>query len=160
MSWTIPGTRLTMEREEATQIPNQFASLFLAGGLTLGQISAITGLEGYVIQNWTRRGFLLPPVGRRYSLAQLCRIAAINAVKDVLAIEQICRVLEHSGSDTELYFLFVEAIAHRGREEAQEKTRQMQDSLQILCKAWAAAEAMGQANEIFRKTIQKEKDCV
>ena len=45
MNWTIPGTTLTGLRSNAHRIDGLFQSMFLAGGLTLSQVSSITGLE-------------------------------------------------------------------------------------------------------------------
>ena len=93
MNWTIPGTVLVQPREEADRIPQQFSAMFLAGGLTLGQVSGITGLEPYTVQNWVKRGFLSPPEKKRYSLQQLCRIITVNMLKSVLPMERVCGLL-------------------------------------------------------------------
>ena len=45
MQWTIPGTTLVGLRSDADRIDGLFQSLFLAGGLTLSQVSNVTGLE-------------------------------------------------------------------------------------------------------------------
>ena len=66
MTWTLPGTTITAQREEADKTGVLFDSLFLAGGLTLSQVSSITGLEPYAIQNWVKRGFLSAPKAKRY----------------------------------------------------------------------------------------------
>ena len=46
----------------------------LAGGMVLGQIASLTGLEPHTVQNWVKRGFLSNPVNKRYSCNQFCRI--------------------------------------------------------------------------------------
>jgi hypothetical protein len=51
MKWTIPGTVLQIERQEAEHIHELFPSMFLAGGIVLSQVSGITGLEPYTVQN-------------------------------------------------------------------------------------------------------------
>lgn len=61
MQWTIPGTTLPGQREDADRVDSVFESLFLAGGLTLSQVSNIAGLEPYTVQNWVKRGYLQPP---------------------------------------------------------------------------------------------------
>ena len=71
MKWKVPGTTLQILREEADAAEDMFRSMFLAGGMVLGQVSQLTGLEPYTIQNWVERGFLSPPQNRRYSLSQL-----------------------------------------------------------------------------------------
>lgn len=45
MQWTIPGTTLLGQREDADRVDSVFRALFLAGGLTLSQVSGIAGLE-------------------------------------------------------------------------------------------------------------------
>lgn len=158
MPWTVPGTTITVPDGDDAAVSDLFGGLFLAGGLTLSQISAITGLEGYVIQNWTRRGFLQPPMGRKYSLEQLCRIAAIHAVKDALPLEQICRILDHSGADARAYFLFAEQT--RGREVDSHTDEKMRLALETLQTAWQAAEMIRRANEIFAEGVQTPENCV
>ena len=122
MIWTIPGTTLTGIREEADQVPSQFQALFLAGGLTLSQVSSITGLEAYTIQNWVKRGYLTPPKNKRYDLEQLCRIITIHMLRGSLSLEQVCTLMGHVNGnladdsddlidDGVLYFLFVRLAA-------------------------------------------------
>ena len=71
MMWTIPGTVLHADRSHAEQIPQQLEALFFGGGITLSQVTAVTGLEAHTVQNWVKRGFLSSPVGKRYSLRKL-----------------------------------------------------------------------------------------
>ena len=44
MQWTIPGTTLLGQREDADRVDSVFRALFLASGLTLSQVSGIAGL--------------------------------------------------------------------------------------------------------------------
>ena len=83
MKWTLPGTILTGEREDAQHVEQQFTSMFMMGGIVLSQVAAITGLEPYTVQNWVKRGFLPPPDHKRYNMNQLCRILTINMLKKV-----------------------------------------------------------------------------
>lgn len=126
MKWRIPGTELRIQRENADSVEEMFSSMFLAGGIVLSQVSSITGLEPYTVQNWVKRGFLSPPQRKRYSLNQLCRILQINMLKSVLPLEQICGLLSYINGkldeenddiidDSQLYFLFVR-LASRARE--------------------------------------------
>ena len=125
MNWIIPGTTLEAQRENADRTDELFAPMFLAGGLALSQVSSITGLESYTIQNWVKRGFLPPPVNKRYNMEQVCRIITINMLKGALSLEQICSLIGYiNGSlsdesddiidDTMLYFKFV-SLAARAR---------------------------------------------
>ena len=120
--WTIPGTTLKGRRGEADGIGDQFQALFLAGGLTLSQVSSITRLEAYTIQNWVKRGFLQPPVGKKYNMEQVCRILNINILKGAVPLEQIGKLMAYLNGDltderddlvddTMLFFLFVRLAA-------------------------------------------------
>lgn len=122
MEWNVPGTTLTIPREQAELVEQQFQSMFLAGGLTLGQVAAVTGLENHVIQNWVKRGFLPPPVAKKYSMEQLCRIITIHMLRGAISLEEICGLLGYVNGnladesddlidDTVLYFMFVRLAA-------------------------------------------------
>ena len=122
MQWTIPGTTLTGQRENADQVEELFQSLFLAGGLTLSQVASITGLESYTIQNWVKRKFLAPPQGKRYDMEQVCRLLNINIMKGTMPLEQIIYLMRYLNGDltseaddlvddTMLYFFFVRLAA-------------------------------------------------
>ena len=109
MSWKIPGTVLTIPERDGALAEAQFRAMFLPGGILLSQVSAITGLDGYIIQNWVKRGFLTKPENKHYSLRQLCRIININMLKGALPLERICSLLGY------LYFMFVR-LATRSKE--------------------------------------------
>ena len=126
MSWTIPGTVLTAAEKDGAAVEAQFRAMFLPGGMVLSQVSAITGLESYTIQNWVKRGFLTNPDRKHYSLRQLCRIININMLKGVLPLPDICSLLGYVNGqldneaddmidDSDLYFMFVR-LAARSRE--------------------------------------------
>ena len=126
MKWTIPGTVLKIQRDQADSVEEMFSSMFLAGGMMLSQVASITGLEPYTVQNWVKRGFLSPPQNKRYTMQQLCRILHINMLKDVMPLERICSLLGYINGklddegddiidDATLYFLFVR-LAARSKE--------------------------------------------
>ena len=134
MEWTLPGTVLQIPEKDAAHIQQVFSSLFLGGGIVLSQVSGITGLEPYTVQNWVKRGFLPPPEKKRYSLRQLCRIININMLKSVLPMERICGLLTYINGhlddvsddmidDSQLYFMFVE-LAMQARELSDEDSRE------------------------------------
>ena len=123
MEWILPGTVLKAEAEEAGNVEAMFSPMLLAGGMVLSQVSSITGLEPYIIQNWVKRGFLSPPQNKRYTLRQLCRILNINMLKGVLPMERVCAMLGYINGqldddsddtidDSRLYFMFVRLAAH------------------------------------------------
>jgi len=186
MNWTIPGTVIQIPREDATRVEELFSSMFLAGGIALSQVSGITGLEPYAVQNWVKRGFLSPPERKRYTLRQLCRIININMLKGVLPMERICGMLSYINGqldnesddtidDSRLYFMFV-ALAARIRELDSETEREkrlkiamesyvepvaganarVEKVLRIMLTAYVAAR-MQQAAEAMLDEIGKEQ---
>lgn len=181
MEWTLPGTVLRIRREDADGVEERFSAMFLAGGMVLGQVASITGLEPYTIQNWVKRGFLPPPEHRRYSMAQLCRILHINMLKNVLSMETICGLLEYINGkmdetaddiidDAALYFLFVRLAARAKqlddpaawqvamedalrdyREPVPGARERIEKTLQIMLVAWIAARARSTAEQMVRE---------
>ena len=122
MNWIIPGTTLTTQREDIHSFQSQFEAMFLCGGMTLRQITDVTGLDPYLIQNWVKRGYLSNPVRKHYSLNQLSRIITIGMLRGVLSMERICALLSYVNgklddedddliSDADLYFLFLQLAA-------------------------------------------------
>ena len=179
MNWTIPGTTLEGLRDNADQTDGLFQSLFLAGGLTLSQVSSITGLETHTVQNWVKRGFLPPPQNKRYTMEQTCRIILINMLKGALPLEQICHLISYiNGSltdesaaiidDTVLYFKFVSLAARArhigGTKEWGEALTEVMENyaepypgakekvkkvLQIMLTAWIASQLRDQTNRMI-----------
>ena len=180
MDWIIPGTVLVSRREDADHIEQQFSAMFLAGGIVLSQVAGITGLEPYTVQNWVKRGFLTKPVGKRYTLRQLCRILNINMFKNVMPLEQVCKLLSYVNGhlddesddiidDSVLYFFFVRlasnySVMHNteGREEYLEKVlegyaeplpgarERVKKVLRIMLTAWAASQLRTAAEEMVK----------
>ena len=121
MSTTYPGTTievLSLKKGSSRQL---FDGIFAAGGITLSQVSIMTGLEPHQIQNWVKRGFLTHPIDRVYSRKQFARIVIINMLKESLQIEKICELIKIiSGvpedesddliSDEELYHHYVDLL--------------------------------------------------
>ena len=91
----LPGTTIEISVNGATSARELLDSIFMAGGLVLSQVSGLTGLEPYIIQNWIKRGFLAPPDHKKYSKRQFCRIAIINMLRDVIQIEKITSLLSY-----------------------------------------------------------------
>lgn len=181
MNWTLPGTILNIDRADAAFVEKQFASMFLAGGIVLSQVSGITGLEPYTVQNWVKRGFLPPPDHKRYNMNQLCRIININMLKRSLLMEQICGLLGYiNGSlvdtsddmidDSKLYFMFVKLAAQapslRDPNEADDSIalilrdyaepvpgakERVAKVLKVMVTAWAAARLHDSANKMVEQ---------
>lgn len=84
----VPGTVICDSGEKG--MFSVFRPMILAtGGLTLGQVCAITGLEASTVQNWIKRGFVAHPVQKKYYGRQLARILLISALRDSMKIESI-----------------------------------------------------------------------
>ena len=186
MNWTIPGTVLRAPREDARHIAQQFHAMFMPGGMVLSQVSAITGLESYTIQNWVKRGFLTKPQNKHYTLRQLCRILNINMLKGVFPLERICGLLGYVNGhlddesddmidDSHLYFMFVR-LAARSKELYHSDTREqvlqeelaeyqepvpgakerVQEVLRIMLTAWLAARISQEAERMLNQLTPPE----
>lgn len=180
MEIIIPGTVLQIPKEEVSQVEERLRAMFLAGGISLGQVSGITGLEAHMVQNWVKRGFLPPPEKKRYSLRQLCRIMNINMLRAALPLEEICGLLGYVNGrlndesddlidDSQLYFLFVRlAAGQRYMTQSQEREQLIHASLadyrepvpgarervekvlNIMLTAWAAARLRQTAERLLQ----------
>ena len=181
MEWFIPGTVLQADR--AADIEQQFSAMFLGGGIVLSQVTGITGLEAYTVQNWVKRGFLSPPERKHYSLKQLCRIMNINMLKNVLPMERIVGLLSYINGDLEdesddiiddsrLYFMFARLAAQapamntpQGRDEC--IARELADYrepvpgakervakvLAIMLTAWASAQLRQTVEQMLQELV-------
>ena len=79
MNKKIPGTTLRYNEQAKLAAYSVVAPVIEAtGGLTLSQLSKLTGLEGSTIQNWIKRGWVSTTVGKKYSDKQVIRILLIN----------------------------------------------------------------------------------
>ena len=179
MNWNIPGTTLTASRGEMDTFCNQLRAMFLGGGIAMSQVTSITGLDAYLIQNWIKRGYLSKPEQKRYTLNQLCRIITISMLRGPLSMDQICTLLAHVNgvldredddliSDADLYFLFLH-LAAQAREmdtshqwtEAIENTlanyqepvpgakERVAQVLRIMLTAWVATRMTQEAHKMM-----------
>lgn len=108
---TFPGTTIEVSTLQKGSSRILFDGLFAAGGVTLSQVSIMTGLEPYIIQNWVKRGFVSPPQRRQYTKEQFARIVTLNLLRDSLQLEKICSVVSRVGDDCELYHRYVDLLA-------------------------------------------------
>lgn len=181
MEWFIPGTVLQADR--TADIEQQFSAMFLGGGIVLSQVTGITGLEAYTVQNWVKRGFLSPPERKHYSLKQLCRIMNINMLKNVLPMERIVGLLSYINGDLEdesddiiddsrLYFMFARLAAQapamntpQGRDECIAKElasyrepvpgakERVAKVLAIMLTAWASAQLRQTVEQMLQELV-------
>ncbi len=119
---TYPGTTIETSCIHKNSSKILFEGIFAAGGITMSQVSNMTGLEPHVIQNWVKRKFLSSPVKKLYSSQQLARILIINMLRDSLQLELICNLIDVIAGepddksddligDEELYHRYVNMIA-------------------------------------------------
>lgn len=101
MTTVFPGTTVEVSLMVKGSSKVLFDGIFAAGGITLSQISAMTGLEPYMIQNWVKRGFITSPVKRLYSREQFAGIIIINMLKESLNIDKICGLINLITGPTE-----------------------------------------------------------
>ena len=117
----LPGSTIEISAFSSDETEALLDHLFMTGGLVMSQVSLLTGLEPYMIQNWVKRGFLTPPQKKRYDRDQFCRILTINMLRESLQIDSIVHLLsyvngvlnDHSDdriADSRLYALFVELL--------------------------------------------------
>ena len=114
----LPGTTIEADMRSPERAMQIFTPLFEAGGLVLSQVSSLTGMPPYQVQNWIKRGFVSPPKHKRYTAEQFSRIAIINMLKDSMQIEKIVALINYLNScpseggatvdDSELYAVFTE----------------------------------------------------
>ena len=188
MNWIIPGTTLIAQREDSEGLQNQFHAMFMGGGVTLGQMTGITGLDPYVIQNWVKRGFLSKPEHKRYSLNQLCRVITIGMLRGVLSMERICTLLSYVNGklddegddiieDAELYFLFLQLAAQARDLDTREQwdlalnatlehyqpptpnaRQRVREVLRIMLTAWVASRMAQEAEKMMAALELPEKE--
>lgn len=102
MNKLVPGTTVPFSeniRDSAFEAVQPV--LEATGGLTLSQLSKITGLGGTTIQNWIKRGWVSSPKGKKYSEKQVLRILLINMLKDAMKLEDIARLMSYVNGDVE-----------------------------------------------------------
>lgn len=142
MVTTYPGMTIETSRLDTDCSKQLFDGIFATGGITLSQVSIMTGLEPYLVQNWVKRGFVSSPKKRVYSREQFARIVIINMLRESLQIEKICGLMSFIGGDVndpnddlirsdELYHRYVNMLADIGDKP--------QDNASVTCAAENAA---------------------
>ncbi len=122
MAYVLPGTMIEVSALTTGISRQLFDGIFATGGVTLSQVSVMTGVEPHSIQNWVKRGFVSPPLKRVYSKEQFARIVTINMLRESLQIERISGILSYINgvldddsddliSDSELYHRYVDMLA-------------------------------------------------
>lgn len=118
----LPGTLIQSDISSAHDAKVLLDNMFIMDGMVLSQVTALTGLEPYMVQNWVQRHFMTSPVRKLYSKNQFCRIATINALRGVLQIDKITAIISYVNGaldddsdnilpDSLFYIYFIASIA-------------------------------------------------
>lgn len=70
-------------------------------GLTLAQMCTITGLEQSTTQNWIKRGWVAPPVNKRYGEYQISRIMIFNMLRPCMQLDNIAYLLRYVNGEAD-----------------------------------------------------------
>lgn len=135
----LPGSTIEADISREGVADALLTPMFLGGDLMLSQVSQLSGLEPYVIQNWVKRGFLTPPVKKRYSRRQLCRILTINTLRDTFPLDRACSLLSYVNGhlnderddiidDAQLYLLLCHVVGRLEQSPAADR-----DAVGRLC---------------------------
>ncbi len=125
----LPGTAIPFDHRAGNDTYALISPIITAtGGVSLSQLSQITGLEGTTIQNWIKRGWVTPSVNKKYGERSVVRILLINIMRGTLRLDDITKLMmivngdvirmdDDILHDTELYNLLCTVIyeAENGR---------------------------------------------
>lgn len=95
MQSIMPGTTLIWPKEagdDAFSLLTPALSLS-GGGLSLSQLSQLTGLTTSGIQNWVKRGWVPHPIEKRYGRFQVARVLLLNLLRPAMQLERIVALL-------------------------------------------------------------------
>lgn len=102
MKRLIPGTTMKFTEQARNEAFAMISPVLEAtGGLTLSQLSKLTGLEGSTIQNWIKRGWVSSTKGKKYSERQVLRILLINMLRGAMKLENIVNIMTYINGDVE-----------------------------------------------------------
>ena len=102
MKRLIPGTTMKYTPQARNAAFSLISPVLEAtGGLTLSQLSKLSGLEGSTIQNWIKRGWVSSTKGKKYSEQQVLRILLINMLRGAMKLESIVNLMAYINGDVE-----------------------------------------------------------
>ncbi len=153
---TFPGTTIEVSTVEKGSSRHLFDGIFTTGGITLSQVSLMTGLEPYIIQNWVKRGYVESPKNRVYSRGQFARIVIINMLREALKLEDICsliRIIEGDSADKDDDIILDDELYHSYVDMLAEGRIEISDVEAARAAADAAAERIEERIHGTRKTL-------
>lgn len=94
----IAGTQIeqTAAVTGSTLLDRIFA---ITSGISLSQVRDITGLCAPTLQNWIKRGWVSPPVNKKYNIDQVARMMIINALRDSMSLDSIAFLMKYINGD-------------------------------------------------------------
>ena len=100
---TIPGTVIRKDRNGLSSSNGDFLyNIFaITNGLMLSQVKDITGMDAPALHNWIRRGWVMRPINKKYSITHVARILIINLLRNVMPLEKIASLLKYINGDTD-----------------------------------------------------------
>lgn len=102
MQRLIPATTMKFSEDARNSAFSVISPILEAtGGLTLSQLSKLTGLEGSTIQNWIKRGWIAATKGKKYSEKQVIRILLFNMLRGSMTFEKIAQLMTYINGDVE-----------------------------------------------------------
>ncbi len=103
MNRFIPGTTIKYTQQARDKAFTAVIKpvIDMTGGLTLSQLSKLTGLEGSTIQNWIKRGWISPTRSKKYSEQQVLRVLIINMLRGAMKLDDIAKLMHIINGDVE-----------------------------------------------------------
>lgn len=99
---TVPGTTMQYSDIVRTDAFSLISPILTAtGGLTLSQLSKLTGLGSSTIQNWIKRGWVVNIPGKKYYEVQVIRILLINMLRGSMQLENIAILMNYINGKVE-----------------------------------------------------------
>ena len=99
---TVPGTTIAFSKKVKTSAFSLISPVLTAtGGLTLSQLTTLTGLGGSTIQNWIKRGWVVNIPGKKYYEKQVIRIILINMLRGSMQLEKIAVLMNYINGEVE-----------------------------------------------------------
>ena len=140
MMYVLPGTNIEVRELSYEAVEDLFNSIFLTGGLVLSQVSGMTDCAPHMIQNWVKRGFVSPPVNKKYTKRQFCRIVFISFLKEIMQIERVTALMGYINGalddesddlvdDFTLYCYFIQVIGMMSDFKEETVDRAVEDSI-------------------------------
>ena len=174
MEKCIPGTNKKFVNEEAFKGFKEMIKL--TDGISLGQVSAISGIDPMVIQNWVKRGYVARPIKKKYYEKQLARILMINSLKEAMKIEDIGKLMELINGDVEdesddlmseedLYNTFSKVVYHLEsfdnpevaiKKIVKKKNKKLYNALMAMVNAYIASEHKKETKKYVSKLMEEK----